>query len=494
MPLRTQGLDRTVSGRLSQRLLTAVSLTGIGSIVTLLVSSLAGLLIARNRGPSGYGVFVAVNLLVFVTSVFCSFGVPLALAKHAADEEERNNHEDIRRRNSTVFLLLLTFTLCISVGVAYNLPRFEQLLHVTVGRGFFYALPFVLMCAVISDCAYGIYTGLLHLKPVLLITLSGPVGVIAYSASLRTGAPLPVWGAVAILYCVPGIVSLVCLWRDRLLGRPAKLTTLAPILKDVFPAAAFTLFSVFSVSIDRLVVGSQLGAAAVGSYAAAMLVVQAALRIPKNVAYLLVPASSRIALGGDKKWLSFNEKTVKLFGLFAGIMTVILMLAPSVILHLLFGPGFASAGSVLFIFAPGLIAAAISVPFTSILTGSAHNRFVTYLLAGTCIPRVVLLWVFTRRWGLEGTAVATLIADILLAALCVAVAKKLTMNFPFRALQQPLAMAVIAYSVGWIAVVLGSHELPAAALGAAVYAAAAWNFVTRLIEGESHSEPGMANV
>jgi O-antigen/teichoic acid export membrane protein len=52
------------------------------------VNTLASIGIARNGGPPGYAVFAA-NMLVFVATTLCTFGLPIALAKHVAAEEER---------------------------------------------------------------------------------------------------------------------------------------------------------------------------------------------------------------------------------------------------------------------------------------------------------------------------------------------------------------------------------------------------------------------
>lgn len=475
-------------------MISAVSLTGIGAVLTLVASTLAGIMIARNAGPEGYGVFAAANLIVFVGSVFCSFGLPLALAKQAATEEERHNYETMRRRQTTVLILLLAFTLCVSLAIAWNLPRLEQLLNVTFGHGFSLALPAMFLGAVISDYVQGLYTGLLRLRPVLVITLCGPVAVIAYGLLRREGVSLPIWGAVAALYCTSGTVAAYCLFRDRLLGKPCALADLKPLANDVLPAAAFIFFSAFSVSIDRWVVGLQLGAAAIGAYAAAVMVIQAALRIPKHIAYVMVPTTARVTMFGDRKWSSFNARALQLYGLFAALITVILMLAPTTITRILFGPGFIPAAPVLLLMAPTLIAAAVSIPITSILTGSAKSRFVIYLLGGTLVPRTILLWLCTRSWGLSGAAIATLVSEFLLAAMCIFVARKASISFRLADWYPPVVAAGIAYLVGYLGFVLTANEIVASALGFLIFCASSWKSVARLLAGNVTPEPRPADI
>ena len=442
--------------------------------MTMAASSLAGIAVARNGGPSGYGVFVAANMLVFVPAVLCSFGLPIALAKHAAAEEELGRHETLRHSQTTALICVLLITLLAGLAIGLNLPRFEEHLHVSIGRGFALAFPGVILCAVISDFAQGIYTGLLRLRPAIVIAVSGPVVVIFYSLSRSAGAALPIWGSVVLMYVTSGIVAVCCLLRDRLLGTPAALREIVPILKDLLPAATFTFFTVFSVWSDRWIVGTQLGEIAIGSYAAAVVVIQATLRIPKHIAILLVPASTRVALRGPERSKSLNKTTISLFGLFASLITVIIMLASKSIVRLLFGAGFLPAGPVLLIMAPGLLASAVSIPFVSVLTGSTKNRLVTYLLALTILPRIFLLLFLTKMWGLQGTALATVISDSILALCCVLLARKLGIGFPLSALGPPFLIGMIAYGVGFAALAFGAPEFVAASLAVLIFARSLW--------------------
>lgn len=436
------------------------------------VSTLAGIAVARNGGPLGYAVFVAANMLVFVSSVLCSFGLPLALAKHVAAEEEVGRHEALRRSSTTMILCLLLITLISGLALSVNLWRLEEHLHITIGRGFAIAFPFVMLCAVISDCAQGIYFGLLRPRPVIAITASGPVIVILYILARNAGLPLPIWGAVAALYATSGLVACYRLWRDRLLGVPSPIGEIKPILKDLAPAAVFTFFTIFSTWSDRWIVGTQLGAIAMGSYAAAGVIIQAALRVPTHIAYLLVPASARVALRGAEKGMRFNRSTVGIFGLCAASMTVAIMLAPASIVRLVFGPGFLLAAPVLLIMTPSLLTAAFSIPFISALTGSTKNRLVICLLGITILPRMLLLLFFTRYWSVLGTALATVLSDSLLALCCILFARKIGMAFPLRALAQPYLLGVLAYGVGFATLLLGAPQLVAVAVAVLIFAPA----------------------
>ncbi|MGI9069730.1 MAG: lipopolysaccharide biosynthesis protein [Pyrinomonadaceae bacterium] len=469
------------SAKLSPRLLSAVSLTGIGSVLTMAASSLAGIAVARNGGPSGYGVFVAANMLVFVPAVLSSFGLPLALAKHAASEEELGRHEALKHVLTSALICLLFVTLLAGIAIALNLPRLQEHLNVSIGRGFALAFPCVILSAVISDFTQGIYIGLLRLRAAIAITVSGPLLVILYSFLRSSGATLPIWGSVALLYLTSGTVAACYLIRDRLLGPPAGLGEMKPLVKDLLPAAAFTFFTIFSSWSDRWIVGTQLGEVAIGSYAAAVVVIQAALRVPKHIAYLLVPAAARMAIKGAEQGL--NNAAIGLFGLFASLITVILMLASSSIISLLFGPGFLPAGPVLLVMAPSLLASAVSIPFVSVLTGSTKNRFVTYLLALTILPRILLLLFFTKWWGLQGTALATVTSEGTFTLFCVLLGRTIGMTVPLSILSRPLLLGLLAYAIGLAALFMRAPAFVAAALAILIFARQIWKSIRAAYSG-----------
>ncbi len=263
--------------------------------------------------------------------------------------------------------------------------------------------------------------------------------MVAYILVRRAGyAELPLWGAVATSYVTSGIVAWCWVWRDRLLGVPAAIGKLRPVLNDLLPAAAFICFTVFSSWGDRWIVGTQLGAIAMGTYAAAVVIIQATLRMPTQIAWVLVPAARRVALGGAEKSSRLNEAMIANFGLFSALATVVLCLAPATIMRVLFGAGFIKAAPVLLLMAPSVLASAISIPLISMLTGAERNRFVIYLLVLTTGPRLLLLLFFTRQWSITGTAAATVLAECLLAVCCILLGRKRGLKFPLRTLPRPI--------------------------------------------------------
>jgi O-antigen/teichoic acid export membrane protein len=440
------------------------------------ISTLVSIMVARTNGPTGYAVFFTANMLVYVAAILFSVGLPLALSKHVASMEEQGHHEELRHSVATVLLLIAIISIICGVGMSIGLPALERYLNVSLSRGFAIAYTPVLLCAMLSEGIQGIYSGLFRPRSVIAIAASGPLMMLLYVALSSTVLPLPLWGAVATSYVCSGLVAAFKLTRDGLVGFPS-LRHIKPVLRDVPPSAAFTFFTIFSVWSDRWIAAVYMSPLVSGSYFSAVVIIHAVLRIPTNIAYLLVPASTRIALRGDEQSRNFNRAMMWTYGLFSAMVVVTIMLAPTSIVILFFGKKFALAAPALLFMTPTLLCNAISIPIISMLTGSNKNRLVIYLLGLTFLPRLYMLSYFTFRWNYVGTAFAKVLADALLALCCILLSRGIGMSFPLKTLVKPFFAGVLAFGVGLGALLLDAPQPAAVALALFVFTPLLWKTV-----------------
>lgn len=437
---------RPTSASLGARVSAAASATGVVSLVSLALTSVAFIVVSRYRGPDGYGMFATANMLIFVLSVCCESGLPLALARHIGHEEEAGRGEALRHLHTTALLLMAGLAMAAGCAVALLLPWIERRFQVSLGAAFALAAPAALVGAVTFDTAYGIYQGLLRPRPLLAISIAGPLAMIAYVTACRLGMPIPVWGAVTTSYTAAGLVSLALLWRHRLLGSPAPFASLQPLRQGLVATISFTCLTVFASWSDRYMVASQLGRESMGLYSAAVNLIQAALRAPTNISHLLVPVARRVAIEGGARSERYNHLVLEVFGLFAALLASFLVITAPLLLRLLLGDGFLPAAPALVLMTPSLLAAAVSMTSLSTLTGSDQSRYVTWLLATTLPLRLGLLCIGTQGWGLPGTALATSTSDIVLAAAAALLARRAGITVPVGVLWEPCLLA--AASIG----------------------------------------------
>ncbi|MBD0372807.1 MAG: oligosaccharide flippase family protein [Pyrinomonadaceae bacterium] len=466
--------SKTVSAfRRPRRLASIVSLTGAGSVLTMAIATLVNITVARTSGPAGYAVFFTSNMLVYVAAILFSCGLPLALSKHVASMEEQGHHEELRHSAAAVLLLLVMIAIVCGLGMSIGFPLLERYLHIRLSPWFAFAYAPVLLFAIMAEAIQGIYSGLFRPHSVIAITVSGPLMMLCYIVLSITLMPLPLWGAVATSYICSGLVAIFQLVRDRLVGFPS-LHHMRPVLKDVAPSATFTFFTIFSAWSDRWAAAVYMSPEVSGSYFSAVAVIHAVLRLPTNIAYLLVPASTRIALRGDKNSKDFNQAVMWTYGLFSAMVVVTIMLAPSSIVHLLFGQKFSLAAPALFFMTPSLLCSAISIPIISTVTGSDRNKLIIYLLGLTFLPRLYMLSYFTYRWSYIGTAFAKVATDALLALLCLLLSRGIGMHFPLKTLAKPFFVGALAFGVGLGALLLEAPRPAALALALLVFTPLLW--------------------
>lgn len=442
------------------------------------ISTLVSITVARTSGPTGYAIFFTSNMLVYVAAILFSFGLPLALSKHVASMEEQGRHEELRHSVAAVLLLITIISIVCGAGMIVGLPLLEGYLNFTISRGFAIAYAPVLLFAMLSEGVQGIYSGLFRPRSVIAIAVSGPLMMLIYILLSITVSPLPLWGAVATSYVCSGLVAIFKLMHDRLLGFPS-LSRIKPVMKDVVPSATFMFFTIFSAWTDRWVAAVYMAPEVSGSYFSAVAIIHAVLRIPTNVAYLLVPASTRIALRGGEKSKSFNRAMMWTYGLFSAMVVVTIMLAPTMIVHLLFGRKFSLAAPALFFMTPSLLCSAISIPIISAVTGSDRNKFITYLLGLTFLPRLFMLIYFTIHWSYVGTAFAKVVTDGLLALLCILLSRGVGMSFPLRTLATPFFAGALAFGCGLGALLLDAPQPAAVAVALLVFTPLLWKTVRR---------------
>ncbi|HEX8173649.1 MAG TPA: polysaccharide biosynthesis C-terminal domain-containing protein [Pyrinomonadaceae bacterium] len=453
-----------------------ISLTGAGSALTMGISTLVNITVARTSGPSGYAVFFTSNMLVYVAAILFSCGLPLALSKHVASMEEQGRHEELRHSAAAVLLLITIIAIVCGAGMIVGLPLLDDLLKLTISRGFAIAYAPVLLFAMLSEGIQGIYSGLFRPRSVIAIAVSGPLMMLLYIVVSITVFPLPLWGAVATSYVCSGLVAIFKLLHDRLVSTPS-LRRIRPVLKDVAPSATFMFFTIFSAWTDRWVAAVYMAPEVSGSYFSAVAIIHAVLRIPTNVAYMLVPASTRIALRGDEQSRNFNRAMMWTYGLFSAMVVVTIMLAPTMIVHLLFGRKFSLAAPALFFMTPSLLCSAISIPIIAALTGSDRNKLIIYLLGLTFLPRLFMLIYFTLHWSYVGTAFAKVATDALLALLCLLLSRGIGMGFPVKTLIVPFFAGALAFGCGLGALLLDAPQPAAVALAFLVFTPLLWKTV-----------------
>jgi O-antigen/teichoic acid export membrane protein len=434
--------------------------SGAASLVTLALSSLAGVALARHAGPADYAVFVAANMLVFLLAAACSFSAPLALSKEVALADEQDRLDAARPAIASILLTLTSTSAIAGIALVALLRPLEGLLDLHLGRTFAVLFPFALAASVIGDSAIAIYQALLRPARVGLIAVSGPLVLVGVVASRFFNSGVPLAAAALTVFLASGTVGIALLWHDGLLARPARRTT-PLVARNLAPATAFTVVMVMTTWSDRLIVGTSLGAAGLGLFAAASVLLQAGLRVPTNLAYALVPASTRVA-DDDERAKRLAETVMVVLGSALAPGFLVLLFAGGPVVRLLFGHGFEPVVGPLRILAGTLLTAAVSIPMLSRLMASSQSQLLVGIVGATLPIRIALLATLTAVWDLDGAALAILITELGMSAALAVACRRLPSPPSVRAIFPVAGWACAAALAGGVASFSGIELVPVA--------------------------------
>jgi O-antigen/teichoic acid export membrane protein len=246
--------------------------------------------------------------------------------------------------------------------------------------------------------------------------LAANLGIVIFGFILLelSATPLSFTGAYA---AGTGIGALVALWllRDKLrrMFSGASTKRMVAILKTAWPFAITGALGILLTNTDILIISWMRSAAEVGIYSAAIRIVQVLYIVPAVVQVSTLPIFARLAKRDPVKFRLVLERTIA----FIFLLSIPLSLGGAIlgtgIMRLVFGSPYAVGGlafsilmlSLSFDYAGGIVANAIF----------AHDHQKSLIISSAIggVGNVVFDLLFIPHWGMAGSAVATLFAQIL---------------------------------------------------------------------------------
>ncbi len=213
-------------------------------------------------GPYQFGMWQALKLVI-TYGVNLTGGTPYALERLVPLYASRDDMDTARRAVAAVRRQVLAVGAVVAVvliGLAL-VPRFPREARLVLA-----GLAFILSATLLSDMYRVICKG--ERRFAVMGRATSAFGIIVGLASLLVIR----WGLVGLLAGqLLAVLASLAVYRHGLSGdaaiAPAEPMSLRPILAVGMPIMFSSLISIYQVTVDRLVIASMLGAAAVGHYA-----------------------------------------------------------------------------------------------------------------------------------------------------------------------------------------------------------------------------------
>jgi O-antigen/teichoic acid export membrane protein len=247
-----------------------------------------------------------------------------------------------------------------------------------------------------------------------------------------------------------------------------------PMLRSALPLAVTGALGVLSTNADILIISWMRSASDVGVYSAAVRIIQVLYLLPTILQVATLPLFSKLAAGETTKFRRALEKTISSIFLVSMPIAAGGIMLGSGIMILFFGQAYAAgAASFNILLSTIVIGFPGSIIMNAIFAYGAQKPLIVASLIAA-VSNVILDFLLIPRYGIAGSAVATLLAMTLSNGYAWYVMKKL-IHFEVLKRIQIIAGASIAVGVTTKALsLLGVPVVVNIAAGAGVYVFVLW--------------------
>jgi O-antigen/teichoic acid export membrane protein len=446
----------------ARRILRGTAYRALGDLGSKAASIVLFVVMARELGDTGFGVFTLGLSVATLVTVFGGFGQDGILTREVARDHERVHLYFANTLAVKALLVLpavaLTAAATFALGVDAETRDVILLLGIAIAAELFTAT-----CLAVFQAYERI--GFL---PVVMITqrlVTAIVGV----AALLAGAGVV---AVSAIYLGGSVLALAlaAILLFRRVVRPRLEIDVAlfwPLMRVALPVGIAGVFGTILFRVDITILAAFESDSVVGDYGAAFRLFEATLFLSWAVGTALYPVLSRLRPDSNPSSGLVFERGLKLALAATLPLGVSAALVGEPLVTFIYGADFAPAGDALRLLAPAIALYPVT-HLAGVLLLSQDRQIALAAVHGivaavNVAANVVLIWLFS----LNGAAAAASLTQLLLAAGLLAAARGL---FPDVSWTRVLAGPLLAGALAALAMAPVRDDLGAAlTLGAAVY-------------------------
>ena len=412
---------------------------------------------ARELGADGFGVFTFGLAFVILVTTLGNFGQDSVLTREVARDRSLLDSYFVNTLVLKVVLCAASLVIAIAVASAFGIST--QTRNVLLLLGPAAVLELLMQTCFASFQAYE----RLEFVPVALIsqrTLIALAGI----AALVAGAGVVAVSGVYLAGSLFGFVLALYLLRTRLVRPAMRIEPRRwwPLMKA---AAAIGLAGVFAVvlfRVDMTMLAAFKSASVVGHYAAAYRLLEATLFISWSVSSAVYPVFSRLTPVSEPPVGFVFERGIKLgLALTLPLATGAAVLAEPLV-DLLYGDAYGDSVGALRLLAPAIALYPVCYITASFLVSQHRQRALLIVYAFVAVENIAANLVLIPWLSLYGAALGTSISTVLVAAGVLAFAGQ-RIDYT-RVLGGPVLASAIAACV----MLLLRESFPAAVVSAAV--------------------------
>ncbi|MBI3626569.1 flippase, partial [Candidatus Uhrbacteria bacterium] len=379
-----------------------------GEILSRLVKAAIVIYAARVLGVANWGVFSYAITIVGFFTIFCEFG----LAGFLTRELVKDSPSRLKYISTACFikllLLAISFFLLITIGpILTKMPGLNSLLLI---------VSVILIFDSLREFSFSMSRALEKMEWEAIIRISTNVltallGFIFLYISPTVTSFASAYAVGSFLsFILAGAILRGC-WTG--LGTNFTRSLVWPIIVSAWPLALLGLLGGLMIHTDVFMIGLYSSSAAVGYYAIAQRIIQLVYTAPDLISRAFFPTYVRLAQKDPPQFRRVLEKSISLAFLFGLPMLVGGLFLAQEIVYFLFGTAYLpSTGVFRILLLTVVIVFPASLANQAIFAYHQEKKFFIFFLLGG-LSNVVFNALLIPRFGIEGSAVATIISQLL---------------------------------------------------------------------------------
>jgi O-antigen/teichoic acid export membrane protein len=434
------------------------------------------IVMARQLGDSGFGVFTFGMAFVTLVTMLANMGQQLILTREVARDH---------RRFDEYFVNTLSLQLALSVPAL----ALAMGLHALVGfesetRTVVLLLGIAVVAEALMTTCFAVFQAYERLGfiPVVLISQrwgTAAIGItaLALGAGVVTVSAIYLGGAIAaLLLALYYVVTRIA--RPRFVVQVGRWL---PLMRVALPVGIAGLFAAILFRIDVAMLGAYESDAVVGQYGAAYRLLESTLFISWSIGAGVYPVLSRLSRTTETSIGSIFQAALKLGLALTLPLAVGAVVLADPLMELLYGPEFRDGASALMLLAPTVVLYPLTYIAAYVLIAQDRQSVLAWVYAAAMVLNIALNAILIPRYSLDGPAFATSVCEALTGALMLAFALRVSGALDWRAIAVgPVVASALA---GGTMAVLHGQVVAAMAASAIVYIG-----VLMLLERRFHPE------
>lgn len=377
---------------------------------------------ARVLGAAEWGVFnYAITLVAFLT-IFVDIGISNILTRETAKSRDKEERKRILSTSFVIKCFLVIFGAFIVIFLAPHFTKIEE------AKLLFPIVVWILIFDALREFGFAYLRAIerMELEAMLSVAMNTAI-VIAGFVFLKIQTDVVSYTYSYALGTGIGLAMTAYTLRDNIKDIRSHFTfsLIKPIIKAAWPFAVSGILGMLTLNTDVVILGWLKSASDLGYYSAGQRVIQILYLLPTIIAISVLPTFARTAKVDDKRFRQIFERIVSVMFMISLPIIIGGIVVGTPLISYLFGSSYAP-GSLSFKIL--LLTLIIDFPVV-VLTSAAfaydrQKSLIIYSAIGG-ITNVILDLLLIPKFGIEGCAVATVIAQFSANAYLWSIMKKI---------------------------------------------------------------------